>query len=397
MADVASTTTIDYLFASAVPSSALYDSLSSSALGRGIDKYTDGNYTGAIREFRRSIALSPYSDYAEQSYEYLVNTLTKNGQTAEAITACRQAIRTFPSADGMNLGLGNLLYSRGKYAEATKQYKEAVTKNPAASQNVYSLGQGYLALGRYTDAEAQFKRAIQIAPKDSGGYYALGMTYRKMGRLAEAQEQLEKAVSIRNDFAEAHFELGMVYAEQQQTDKANTELAILKEEESTQNYTELSAKIYATIKPRISSVHATELYLGFSAGTKASSLDSSLAAPGATKNFTVNFVFSKLMDPTSVGRMSNWSITRSTETRTGGLYNWGIASEKDVKVTSTPVCILYDPTTLTAKVTFSITQNAFGNGTIDLSHLVFKFRGTDRYGNAMNTSADEYSGISEIV
>ena len=331
MANVASATTIDYLFTSAVPSSTLYDSLSSSALGRGIDKYTDGDYTGAIKEFRRSIALSPYSDNAEQSYEYLVDTLNMNGKTSEAIVACRQAIKTFPSADGMNLALGNLLYSQENYAEATKQYKEAVIKNPSANQNVYSLGQGYLALGRYTDAEAQFKQAIQIAPTDSGGYYALGMTYRKMGRLTEAQEQLEKAVAIKSDFAEAHFELGMVYAEQQQTDKANSELTILKEEESTENYTELSAKIYATIKPRISSVHATELYLGFSAGTKVSSLDSSLAMPGETKNFTVNFIFSKPMDAASVGKMSNWSIGRSTETRTGGLYNWGIASGTDVK------------------------------------------------------------------
>ena len=29
------------------------------------------------------------------------------------------------------------------------------------------------------------------------------------------------------------------------------------------------------------------------------------------------------MDTASVGNMANWSIGRSTETRTGGLYNWG--------------------------------------------------------------------------
>lgn len=386
----------DYVFSTA-PTSAQYDSLASSALGRGIDKYTDGDYAGAIKEFRRSVALSPYSDYSLKAFEYMVNALNKTGKTSEAITACRQAIKIFPSADGMNLGLGNLLYGQGNYVEATKQYKEAVTKNPSASQNVYSLGQGYLAQGRYTDAEAQFKRAIQISPKDSGGYYALGMTYRKMGRLTEAQEQLEKAVAIKNDFAEAHFELGMVYAERQQTDKANAELAILEEEESTENYTELSAKIYETIKPRISSVNAVGFYLGFSAGTKVSSLDSSLATPGATKNFTVNFIFSKPMDAASVGDTSKWSITRSTEMRTGGLYNWGIVTETDAKVTSQPVCVLYEPTTLTAKVTFSITQNAFGNGTIDLSHLVFKFKGIDMYGNMMDTAADEYDSITRIV
>ena len=394
---MASVTAIEYLFSSTLPGATQFDSLAASALGRGIDKYTAADYSGAIREFRRCVALSPYSDNALKSFEYLVNTLTKTDKTSEAIEACRQAIKIFPSADGMNLGLGNLLFGEKCYTEAVEQYKAAVNKNPTASQNVYSLGQGYLALGRYTDAEDQFKRAIQLAPKDSGGYYALGQTYRKMGRLTEAQEQLERALAIKKDFAEAHYELGIVYAEQQQTDKANSELAILNEEKSTENYTELSAKIYATSKPRILSANATDLYLGSSAGTKASSLDSSLAVPGATKNFTVSFIFNKPMDIASVGDMSNWSISRSTEARTGGPYNWGNITETDVKVTSTPTCVLYDPTNLTAKVTLSITQNANGDGTLDLSHLVFKFKGTDTYGNVMDTAADEYSGISQIV
>jgi tetratricopeptide (TPR) repeat protein len=394
---VATVIAIEYLFSSTLPNVAQYDSLAAAALGRGIDKYTADDYSGAIREFRRCVALSPYSDNALKSFEYLVNTLNKSGKTSEAMEACRQAIKIFPSADGMNLGLGNLLFGEGRYTEAVEQYKTAVNKNPTASQNVYSLGQGYLAQDRYADAEAQFKRAIQLSPKDSGGYYALGQTYRKMGRLTDAQEQLERALAVKSDFTDAHFELGMVYAEQQQADKANSELAILDKEESTENYTELAAKIYETSKPRILSANATGFYLGAPAGTKASSLDSSLATPGATKNFTVRFVFNKPMDVSSVGNMANWSISRSTELRTGGPYNWGNISETDVKVTSTPVCVLYDPATLTAKVTFSITQNAFGNGTIDLSHLVFKFKGTDGYGNVMDTGADEYSGISQIV
>ena len=74
-----------------------------------------------------------------------------------------------------------------------------------------------------------------------------------------------------------------------QTDKANSELAILNEEQSTENYTELAAKIYETSKPRILAAYATDLYLAAPAGTKVSSLDSSLATPGATKNYHGQF------------------------------------------------------------------------------------------------------------
>ena len=120
----------DYLFSITLPTVAQFDSLAAGALGRGIDKYTAKDYNGAIREFRRCVALSPYSDNALESFEYLVNTLNKSGKTSEAIEACRQAIKIFPSADGMNLGLGNLLFGEKRFTEAVEQYKAAVSKEP---------------------------------------------------------------------------------------------------------------------------------------------------------------------------------------------------------------------------------------------------------------------------
>lgn len=383
-------TAIDSLFSSALPNATQYDSLSASALGRAIDHYTDGNYDAAAIEFRRCIALSPYSDNALKSFEYLANTLNKQGKTNEAIKTCQDAVKIFPSADGMNLGLGNLFYAQGRFSDATEQYKAAVAKNPTASQNVYSLGQGYLSLRRYSDAEAQFKKAIQLAPKDSGGYYALGQTYRKMGRLEDAQTQLEKAISIKSDFDNAHLELGMLYAESGQADKADSELKILKEKSSSLA-TELATKIYETTRPRILAVSSSDLFLGAPAETQVWSLDSTLETPGAAKCFTVSFVFSKYMDAASAGSRSSWTISRSTEYRTGGLYNWGKVTGTEASVSSTPASVAYDSESLTAKVAFSIIQNAAGTGTIDVSHLVFRFNGVDEYGNAMDPEADEYT------
>jgi tetratricopeptide (TPR) repeat protein len=387
----------DVLFSSTLPTATQYDSIAASALVRAIDKYTAEDYDGAIREFKRSIAWSPYSETSLKAYEYLANTLSKTGKTDEAIKVSRQAIQAFPSADGMNLALGNLLYGKGQYADALVQYKAAVQKNPSANQNVYSLGQGYLAVGRYAEAETQFKRAIQISPKESGGYYALGQTYRQMGRLDDAQVQLEKAISIKSSFADAHYELGLVYNEKGKTDKANAELAILSKEQSTQLYTELQDKIYQTAKPKFAGAYSSGLDLTLPTKTEVSSLDPALANPGERKSFTVNFVFSKEMDSLSVQNMTNWSITRSTESRTGGLYNWGLSTPTDANVPSGPASVIYDPDTHTAKMTFVITQNSAGDGTIDLSHLVFKFKGADRYGNAMDSTGDEYNRFSKIV
>jgi hypothetical protein len=144
--------------------------------------------------------------------------------------------------------------------------------------------------------------------------------------------------------------------------------------------------------------YSTYLNLSSPAGTQVSSLNSSLSTPGATKDYSVDFIFDKDMDPASVLNVLNWNISRSTQSATGGFYNWGMkVPDTEINIMPFPKSVTYDPKSLTARITISITQNETGNGTIDLSHLVFKFSGKDSYGNLMDTSADQFNGISKIV
>ena len=395
--DMEISTNADLLFSTTMPSVAQFDGIATGALGRGIDALMAKDYDTAVREFKRSIALSPYSDNASKAFEYMANALVSNGKTSEAIATYRQAIEVFPSADGFNLSLGNLYYGEGRYTEALDQYASAVRKNPTANQNVYSLGQGYLALGRYGEAEEQFKKIIQSTPKDSGGYFALGQTYRMEGKYDDAQEQLDKALALKKDFASVHFELGMTYAEQQQIDQAKAELAIVLED-APQSYLELQNKIYEKSAPRVIAAYIANLKLASPPGTQVSDLNSALATPGAHKKYTIQFVFDKNMDPAAVRNIANWSINRSTGATTGGPYNWGTPiPATEISLSRIPDSVIYDPERLTAQVTFTIAQNSTGNGTIDLSHLVFKFGGTDAHGNAMDAAADEYNVISQIA
>ncbi len=390
-------TAADLLFSATTPSVAMIDNIAASALGRGIDAFMAKDYNTAVREFRRSISLSPFSDNALKAFEYMAKALTSSGKTREAITTYKQAINVFPSADGLNLALGNLLYSEKRYEEALEQYKIAVRKNDLVSQNFYSLGQGYLALERYDEAEEQFKHVIQMSPQESGGYYALGQTYRMAGRYDEAQEQLNQALSIDKNSETAHYELGLTYALQQQIDKAQAELAVISTD-APELFPDLQKTIDENSAPRFILAYIDSLNLSLGPGTKVSSLDSSLMTPGASKSFTMSFVFDKEMDSASIQNLFNWEISRSSSTETGGIYNWGKkVPDSEIRVSPIPLKVTYDSELLTAKVTFKITQNAAGNGTIDLSHLVFKFQGTDVYGNAMDASRDQYNRFSKIV
>jgi len=387
----------DLLFSATAPSAAMMENISGSALGRGIDAFMAGNYSMAIQQFKQTISLSPYSDNAFKAFGYLADALVKSDKTSAAIETYKQAIKIFPSADGLNLSLGNLLFSEGRQEEAIEQYKAAVRKNPGVSENFYALGQGYLALEQYEKAEEQFKRVIQMSPQDSAGYYALGQTYRMTERYDEAEPLLNKALNLKKDFGYVHYELGMIYAERQQIDKARAELAVISTD-APELFPDLQKTIDENSAPRFILAYIDSLNLSLGPGTKVSSLDSSLTTPGASKSFTMSFVFDKEMDSASIQNLFNWEISRSSSTETGGIYNWGKKlPDSEIRVSPIPLKVTYDAELLTAKVTFKITQNAAGNGTIDPSHLVFKFQGTDVYGNAMDTSRDQYNRFSKIV
>ena len=387
----------DALFSATMPSYTQYESLAAGALGRGIDAFSAKDYTTAIREFRRAIAFSPYSDNALSALDYMAQAQVQSGKTSDAINTYKQAINVFPTDDSLNLKLGNLYFSEGRYSEALNQYSNAVNKAPTTTDNLYSLGQGYLALGRYSEAEAQFRKVIQLSPQDSAGYYALGQTYRMAGKYDEAVEPLDHALELNKDFAYVHFELGMIFAQQQDISKAEDELDIV-DEDAPELSAELQTKILEKTPARFIAAYSPDVNLKSQPGTLVSSLDPSLVTPLTTKTFTVNFVFDKEMDPASVQSISNWSISRSTTGATGGLYNWGLNTPATVvRIAPMPVSVIFRPDTATAKVTFAITQNASGDGTIDLSHIVFKFNGADVNGTSMDTSKDQYSGFSKIV
>ena len=74
-----------------------------------------------------------------------------------------------------------------------------------------------------------------------------------------------------------------------------------------------------------------------------------------------------------------------------------VRSSKSPVIVPIPVGVTYSADSNTATVQFRVSQNATGSATLDPAHLVFKFSGVDAYRHAMDKSADEYSGFSNIV
>jgi tetratricopeptide (TPR) repeat protein len=387
----------DALFSATSGIQSNYATLSQSALSNGTTLYQKGNYASAAKEFRRAISFDPSQDNAVKAYNLMATAYIADGKKDEAIKAYKASIKTDPSNDATYVSLGNIYFNQGNYTDALTQYEAAAKISPTSSANAYSLGQGYLAAGRYNDAEAQFQKVIRMSSNGYSGYYGLGQTYSKQGRYEEAIMQFEKVLGLKYNFSNARVDLGSAYADLGEIDKANQQVTILKQESSNMAST-LSSYITQVTKPKILAAYSAGGFApGLGPGTHVSILDSSLASANASQVFHMTVAFTKQMDNNSIVNPLNWSITKAEAGFSGGAYNWGISSSTDVPVSPIPLGVQYDSKTQTATVSFVIAQNAAGNGTIDPSHLIFKFSGKDVYGNKMDASADEYNGISLIV
>jgi hypothetical protein len=126
-----------------------------------------------------------------------------------------------------------------------------------------------------------------------------------------------------------------------------------------------------------------------------SAIDAYLENAGAEVSVTMEFLFTKEMDPASIENRFNWNISRASSANIAETYNFGdVIPTTEVTLEPVPDYVIYDPDSLTATVGFTIRQNQTADGTIDPSHIVFKFEGEDMYGVAMDPDGDEFSGFS---
>ena len=371
------------------------ESVSNSALSEGIDMYQKGNYDAAAKDFQQAIGLSPNSPYTQDSYEYLAQSLLNLNQPDEAIKAYQQAIKQDPTNDTYLENLGNIYFSLGQYDDAAAEYSQAVRINPTSTTEWYSLGQAYEQTGNYAGAEQAFNEIRGQSPEEAA--FGLGQTYHLMGDYDDAVSELQSAIAIDPTQEDAYYELGRVYTDQKEFDKAQEQVSILSTMDSSLA-SQLSSYIDQNQSPQILAAYSTDFPSLDGPGTQVSNLDPSLAAPNSSEDFTMQFIFSQPMDASTVTSPANWSITRADGQIPGSDYNWGLPPPPtEVTISPIPVSVVYDQDSQTADVTFQVTQNATGNGTLDPSHLVFAFHGLDAYGKAMDPAADEYSGISMIV
>jgi len=383
---------INYLFSSTIQSQSQKSAIATYALAAAGQLLQNQKYPEAVIQLKKAVALDPTS---QDAYSALGNTYLQMGKTKDAIDAYKSQIRVNPtSADAYN-SLANAYLQAGDHAGAEKQYKISARMDGSTTYAPYALGNLYLLDGRNAEAKVQFDKVVKIAPKDAHGYYGLAAVANKQGDFNEAVSQATRAINLQKDFAEPHFELGTAYFNLDRKDEAKAQATILTDMDATLA-SDLTSML---VTPRIiASLPGSSSFNTLNQpGTLLASLHPSLLFPNTSKDFTMVFQFDSEMDAASAMNVTNWSISKASGGQ-AGLYNNGVTlhPETQVSVPSIPKRVVYDPQTMQATLSFTLSQNSAVSAEIDPSHIVFKFSGTDKYGKAMDPTANEVDGFGGL-
>ena len=385
------------IFSPTLQQPAQLESLGNTALTRGIDLFMRKDFKGAVKEFQRAIGLAPQSSYSIDAAHYMADAYQALDDPKNAVKAYQTAIRLNPNRDDSHLKLGNLYFSEEQFSAAADEYEKAVNLWPSA-ENTFALGQAYMNMGRYTAAESQFSKVLRMEPLKPDGHYGLGLNASRQGRYEEAIGHFEVAIRLKKDFYAAYAEMGYARADLGQIDEATEIASDLKDSAADLSET-LSNYIYEVDPPKILFQYTTSSSFQYymPAKTPVSSLDAYLQTANASKTFTMKFQFDKEMERSEVENVMNWQIGRSSGIGPGTAYNFGLpVPETEVQPPPTPVNVYYDAEEMTATVYFKIQQNATADGTIDPSHIEFRFNGKDACGLKMNPDCDQFTGFSKV-
>ena len=388
----------DKFFVTSFQQQAQLESLSGNALSSGIDKYLKKDYEGAVLEFKKSINLAPASAFSVDTTKYLAQTYMRLEDTEKAVDAYKRGIELNRERDDLRRDLGNLYYAEDRYAEALAEYKEAVRIDPGSSVNHYSLGQGYMGLEKYNAAESEFQTVLRLEPESPYGNYGQGLVASKRAKFEQAIEKFEAALRKNDQFYDAYAEIGYAYADLGEMDKAREMVEFLEDKDAALANT-LDLYIDKVEPPKIMFAWGSSTFrYSLSVNTPVSSLDTYLENADAEKSLTMKFYFNKDMDRSSVENQVNWSIGRATGAGSGKAYNFGLSiPTTEITLPPIPDYVLYDSLTRTATIAFTVSQNETADGTIDPSHIVFKFNGEDVHGIEMDLDGDEFSGFSGVA
>ena len=194
-------------------------------VGRGNNYGDRGDYSLALQDYNRALALNPIFSIAYFNRGYTYVQLKKY---PDALTDFDEAIALSPGDEKAYFwrGVSNI-YTRN-YRKALNDFSKMIELDPPDTR-YYLLAYTYrgrvnATLGAYDQAIYDSKKAIELSKENALAYNNLGVGYYGLGNYEEALRSYDKAIALNPKFVQAYVNRALVYRKLGNTKQADADL-----------------------------------------------------------------------------------------------------------------------------------------------------------------------------
>lgn len=175
----------------------------------------DWDWTGAERDYRKTIELNP--NYAE-AHTYYGFYLLAAGKLDEGLAESKRAQELNPVSLQVNTDLITAYVGARQYDQAIEQARKTLELDPEYASARLGLGRAYFLKGMYAEAVQQYEQSYRKTQKAMSG---LAQSYARAGRRADALRVLNEMLeSAQKQESVSYGEIALVYVALNEPDKA---------------------------------------------------------------------------------------------------------------------------------------------------------------------------------
>jgi len=186
-------------------------------MARGIALFNEGNFRGALEEFKTGAMLDPVH---ELSHLYMAACNLAVGEIGAARDAAKRAIEINPKLQGASFLLGFLEVLEEERLKASEHLSKCYELNPEFVLPLQWAASLLIEERRFSKAKPVVERLLDTKPDSAPANHMSGVLALEEGDLSTATSRLERAVELLDDFTAAHRKLAEAYRRQGNKEKA---------------------------------------------------------------------------------------------------------------------------------------------------------------------------------
>ncbi len=146
--------------------------------------------------------------------------LFEQGQTDQALSELRTAVRQRPDFAAAHLALAEAYLATNQQAQAAEELKNALALEPNDKFARFQLGVVYLNQKNTHMAKAAFNQVLALNKNDGAAHMGLGMAWAQEGNHPAALEEYKRAVQLDPESGGVYYRMGLSQSQLKNYDEA---------------------------------------------------------------------------------------------------------------------------------------------------------------------------------